>query len=151
MTHDQQQADAIGMQEAAAKHGVDLQAYYQGRDYKEVVPYTPPVQNTAIAPINYAQVAKSVGLLTSVCVVGYVGAMAVKIAVYAVLVWVEANALAIGGIFVGGCAFIVLLASTKGSGESSQSSSYGGQSGKITINNYYQSNSFGGNANQDNK
>jgi len=155
--YQQQQADLEGMLQAERKYseggqmtGMEVYAEYQVIKSRPLSPspYAPP--SSAIAPINYQKIAKGVGLAASVGVVGYTTVMAVKIAVCAVLLWVEANALVAGSVVVGGCAFVVLLASTKGGSDSSQSSSRSGQSGQTVINNYYQSNSFGGNAEQKN-
>ncbi len=153
--YQKQQADLAGMQEAEARHsgqmtGMEVYAQYEVIKSRPLSPSLYAQPSSAIAPINYAQVAKGVGMMTSVCVVGYTAAMAIKIGVCALLLWVEANALVAGSVVVAGCAFVVLLASAKGGGDSSQSSSRSGQPGQTVINNYYQSNSFGGNAEQKN-
>ena len=156
--YQQQQADLEGMIQAERKYseggqmtGMEVYELYQVVKSRPLSPSPYAQPGSAIAPINYQKIAKGVGLVASVGVVGYTTVMAVKIAVCAVLLWVEANALVAGSVVVSVCAFVVLLASTKGSSDGSQSSSRsGGRNEYHYHNHYHQNNSFGGNAEQKN-
>lgn len=87
-----------------------LHAYYEGRD--AVRPYTPPAaqpeQYPTPAPAQVGEVVKVAATLGGVAAVGYIAAVTVTAVAGAVVAFVEANAVIIGG---AGAAIVVGLLS----------------------------------------
>lgn len=118
---------------------------------QEIAPYVPPrmevePRTETRSVINYKEATKVVafvGVTASIVYVGY-------IAVVAFASWVAANIALIGGGAIG-CFVLWAFASNKEAGPKEYGSkSTGGASGGANHYHYYQNNSFGGNAEQNN-
>ena len=133
--HDIHDADLQGMKDAAARHGVTMSEPELANQYREIqsrINTLPTIQIPAGAvkydPIPVQRIAKGAGMAVSVVAVGSIVGYAVYVGMVAVFTWCAANALAIGIVFVSGCA-VVLIGSSIGSGGETQKTEYGRSSG----------------------
>jgi len=136
-----------GIQEAASKYatGIDLPAYFEGRDKKgDVAPYVAQPEDQDTGQLKPAQI-RSLKIFT---VSGSV-----------VCAWVGFLQVCASGAmntvfqYAAGAGVVVFALSGLfgGSGSSSENPTYSNRRGGDTHNHYYQNNSFGGSANQTNQ
>ncbi len=144
----------IGFNEAAAKHatGIDLPAYFEGRDNKgQIAPYiAPPEKPVNLAPVGIA-VAKLAGIAGGLVIAW----KTVSVGIATIFAFIEANAGIAVAVVVGGVALLGVSASRSSGSSSGGGYSGGGQRGGncgcrgTTI---IQNNNFGGgSANQTNQ
>jgi len=139
-----------GIAETAQRYatGIDLPAYFEGRDRKgDVAPFiSQPEQPKDLTPIAVGA-AKVVGAVAVVAIMGKVFIVGIT----TVFLIIEANAMYAVAVVVGGVALFGLSAA-RSSGSSSENPTYSSRrSGGDTHNHFYQNNSFGGSANQTNQ
>lgn len=130
-----QDAELQGMREAEARHSGAMSEPELANQYREIQSRSNTLPTVQIPgsvvkydPIPVQRIAKGAGMAVSVVAVGSIVGYAVYVGMVAVFAWCSANALAIGIVFVSGCA-VVLAASSIGSSGETPKAEYGRSSG----------------------